>query len=122
VLDRLRGLGLNLIVDDFGTEYSSLSYLKRLPVNFLKIDRSFVAGIDKDAKDEAIVSSVVGLASSLGMAAIAEGVESAGQAVRLHELGCGLAQGFYFGKPRPAEEVLQWLADGRATTKRSSDD
>jgi EAL domain-containing protein (putative c-di-GMP-specific phosphodiesterase class I) len=109
-LRQLKGLGVTLAIDDFGTGFSSLAYLQHLPLDQLKIDRQFVAGLETDAGDAAIVSATVGLARTLGLKVVAEGVETAGQASRLRDLGCDLAQGFYFGGPQPAEKITVLLA------------
>jgi diguanylate cyclase (GGDEF)-like protein/PAS domain S-box-containing protein len=103
-LDRLKSLDVQLAVDDFGTGYSSLSYLRSFPVDVLKVDRSFVSGLGTAAGDEAIVTAIVRLAHSLGLEAVAEGVETAAQLARLRALGCNMAQGFYLARPAPAEE------------------
>ena len=109
-LQKLRDLGVRIEIDDFGTGYSSLSRLRHLPINTLKIDRSFVARLGKDDKDEHIISSIIGLASGLGLGVVAEGVEASEQAARLRELGCGIAQGYYFSKPLPGEAAAALLA------------
>jgi predicted signal transduction protein with EAL and GGDEF domain len=90
--------------------YSSLSYLKRLPADTLKIDKSFVAGLGEDVQDTAIVRMLVDLAHTLGMKIVAEGVESEEQAEQLNEMGCDLAQGFYFAEPLPVEEATGFLS------------
>jgi diguanylate cyclase (GGDEF)-like protein/PAS domain S-box-containing protein len=104
-LRELKSLGVSLAVDDFGTGYSSLIYLKRFPVDELKVDRTFVAGLLANPEDAAIVAAVVNLAHTLGVKAVAEGVESAAQAARLIELGCDFGQGFHFGRPMPPDTM-----------------
>jgi diguanylate cyclase (GGDEF)-like protein/PAS domain S-box-containing protein len=108
-LHALRALGSRILVDDFGTGYSSLSYLKNLPVDALKIDQAFVRDMTSDATDAAIVRAVMGIARSLKLTVIAEGVETAEQAQCLTELGCDTAQGFYFSRPLPVSEALRVL-------------
>jgi diguanylate cyclase (GGDEF)-like protein/PAS domain S-box-containing protein len=102
-LQALRKLGVRLAVDDFGTGYSSMQYLRRFPLHTLKLDRCFVDGLDQNAADRAIVGSMIDLAHALGLTAVAEGVERAGQLDALRDLGCDLAQGFYWSPPVPAE-------------------
>jgi diguanylate cyclase (GGDEF)-like protein/PAS domain S-box-containing protein len=109
-LGRLREMGVGVSIDDFGTGYSSLAYLKRLPADAVKIDRSFVAGLGEDVEDTAIVGTVIDLAHTFGMEAVAEGVETEGQARLLEEMGCDMAQGFHFARPLPPEKVLGFLA------------
>ncbi len=108
-LAQLRSLGARIAVDDFGTGYASLTYLHRLPVDAVKLDRSFVDGLGTDDRLTAIVTSVLGLLDSLGLESIAEGVSSAAQADRLRELGCRLAQGSWVGRPTPGDELFDHL-------------
>ena len=111
----LRELGVNIAIDDFGTGYSSLSYLQRLPVEYLKIDRSFVDQLGKNPESNILVSTIINLARSLAIKTVAEGVETEDQLSDLREMGCDIAQGYYFAKPRPAEEVSARLAENYAS-------
>ena len=113
-LQALRDLGVRLVLDDFGTGYSSLSYLRRLPLDTIKIDRSFVDGIDSDGTNLPIVQAVIALAHGLGIEVVAEGIETAGQAARLRELVCDRGQGFFYAPPQPPEGVAALLASRRA--------
>jgi diguanylate cyclase (GGDEF)-like protein/PAS domain S-box-containing protein len=112
-LQALKDLGVRLAIDDFGTGYSSLSHLKELPVDTLKIDRSFVRGIETDGRDTALVQSIIALASAFGLTVIGEGVEHGGQAVKLQALGCNRGQGYLFSPPLPVDSFDELLAAER---------
>ena len=106
----LHNMGLKLSIDDFGTGYSSLSYLRRFPMDTLKIDQSFVRDMTTDPDDAAIVASIIGMAHSLRMKVIVEGVETEAQHAMLARQGCDQYQGYYFSKPLPASEIAAKLA------------
>jgi EAL domain-containing protein (putative c-di-GMP-specific phosphodiesterase class I) len=110
VLKALRDLGVGVALDDFGTGYSSLLYLRDLPVNEVKIDRTFVSGVEQLDEDAAIVHAVVRLAEAVGMAVVAEGVETDGQARFLSDVGCRCAQGYRYARPAPPLEVPHELS------------
>ncbi len=110
VLERLGNMGIRLSVDDFGMDYSPLSYLKRLPIKEIKIDRSLVANLSSSRDDEVIVRSTIDLARNLGLEVVAEGVETVEVLRGLERLGCHLAQGYYVSRPLPVAELDAWLA------------
>jgi EAL domain-containing protein (putative c-di-GMP-specific phosphodiesterase class I) len=101
----LQALGVRLAIDDFGTGYSSLSYLRQIPAQILKLDRSFVSGLDEDDAACTIVGAIVTMGHALGLEIIAEGVELPGQADHLRRLGCDAAQGYLFARPQPMEQL-----------------
>jgi EAL domain-containing protein (putative c-di-GMP-specific phosphodiesterase class I) len=110
VLEALKGLDAKVAMDDFGTGYTSLAYLQRLPIDVLKIDRSFVTGMLGDRDSVAIIRAVLSLADALGMATTAEGIESEELAKALTELGCSQGQGFFFARPLDPDAALAyWL-------------
>jgi FOG: EAL domain len=113
-LQRLRKKGVLVALDDFGSGYASLTHLRSLPVDIIKIDRSFIDTMLADPSSMAIVELVVGLAKKLGLKVTAEGVETFGQVVLLLELGCRSLQGYFFGKPMPALAVAQRLQSQKA--------
>jgi len=117
ILTRLRSLGIQISIDDFGTGYSSLSYLRDLPIDELKLDRSFVFPMADDARAAALVASTIGLAHSLGLRMVAEGVENNAAYAELTRLGCDQAQGYYMSRPVPAAELDHWLDNRDATGK-----
>ena len=122
ILNALRETGASLSIDDFGTGYSSLAYLKQFPVGALKIDRSFVSQMECSADDEAIVRAVVGLAHSIGMKVVAEGVETETQLARLAAMGCDSVQGYLYSRPLPADEFIAWadaFQESSSTSARS---
>ena len=123
ILTQLSQMGVGLSVDDYGTGFSSLAYLKRLPVDTIKIDKSFVMNMDLDDSNAVIVRSTIELAHNLGLVVVAEGVESKIIADRLAELGCDTAQGYYYCRPADGESCTRWLREspwGTAMVKKAS--
>ncbi|MEU4568346.1 bifunctional diguanylate cyclase/phosphodiesterase [Micromonospora sp. NPDC023956] len=112
-ISRLHRIGVAIALDDFGTGYSSLQHLRRLPLSEVKVDRSFVLGMAEDPDDAAIVRSMIELAGALGLRVVAEGVEDERTWRLLHAAGCDLAQGWFFARPMPADELTAWLARHR---------
>jgi diguanylate cyclase (GGDEF)-like protein/PAS domain S-box-containing protein len=111
IMSMLQSMGVRLSVDDFGTGYSSLTHLRELPIDEIKIDKSFVMGMLTSDADAAIVRTVIDLAHNLGKQVCAEGVENANTLLRLEEMGCDLAQGYFISRPVPAAALMTWLTD-----------
>jgi diguanylate cyclase (GGDEF)-like protein/PAS domain S-box-containing protein len=122
VMRELKSRDIKLSIDDFGTGFSSLSYLKSFPIDKLKIDRSFVNDIMDDPDDAAIVAAIINMSRGLRLTTIAEGVETAEQYHRLKELGCGELQGFYIARPMPAAEFEAWLISGSVADRAKVDE
>jgi diguanylate cyclase (GGDEF)-like protein/PAS domain S-box-containing protein len=116
-LQELHDQGVRIAIDDFGTGFSSLGQLRNFPIDMLKVDRSFVQGVEHDAKDAAITANLVSLAHALGVTAIAEGIESDGQLNEVRAVGCDLAQGFLFAHPASADQITGMLAGDAAELK-----
>jgi diguanylate cyclase (GGDEF)-like protein len=117
VLRELSELGVSLAVDDYGTGYSSLAYLRDLPISTLKLDRAFIGGILRSETDEAIVASTLLLARSLNLRVVAEGIEDTGTLLAVERLGCDEAQGYFIGRPQPAGQLTPWLRDHGAEAR-----
>ncbi len=113
ILNKLHNLGVRLAIDDFGTGHSSLGYLARFPIDVIKIDQSFVRGIDQDPVKSAIVSAVVALSQAIGSTTVVEGVETLPELEQIEGLGCDIAQGFYFSRPLPDGAFDELLRAGR---------
>ncbi|MCC4246650.1 EAL domain-containing protein [Stappia indica] len=120
-LNAIRRLGIGLSLDDFGTGFSSLSNLKRFPIDVLKIDRSFIRDLETDRDDRALVEAILAMASSLGITVVAEGVETEGQCTLLGRLGCTRIQGFYLGRPMPDDRFREYLEahDGSSRPRKT---
>ena len=120
VIGRLHELGVVLALDDFGTEHSSLSRLLELPVQVLKVDRSFLSGAPGDAAGATIVRAIATLGAGLGMDVVAEGIETEEQLRFAHAAGCGFGQGYLFARPLPAAEVTPLLTSSLAHSRRAA--
>jgi EAL domain-containing protein (putative c-di-GMP-specific phosphodiesterase class I) len=112
VLKKLKAMGVRLAIDDFGTGYSSLSYLRQFPIDTLKVDQSFVNGINGDTDDATIINAVINMGSNLNHRVIAEGVETVEQVAFLQAHGCDEGQGYYFSRPVPASQFAKLLKAG----------
>jgi PAS domain S-box-containing protein len=121
-LHRLKDIGVEISIDDFGMGYSSLSYLSQLPISELKIDRSFVRELDLASKSTAVVTAIIALARALGLRVVAEGVETDRQLRVLERLGCTMMQGFKFSRALPAAELQRWIVQNEALLSGRADD
>jgi EAL domain-containing protein (putative c-di-GMP-specific phosphodiesterase class I) len=119
-LQQLHDAGVRIAIDDFATGFSSLAQLRDFPVDMIKVDRSFVQGVERDAKDTAITTNVVALAHALGLVAVAEGIETDGQLAHLRSVGCDVGQGYLFSRPASGEEITVFLRDARDQAVRAA--
>jgi EAL domain-containing protein (putative c-di-GMP-specific phosphodiesterase class I) len=119
VLDQLDALGIQLAIDDFGSGYSNLGYLKRLPVETLKIDQIFIKGLGQDRHDKAIISAITSLAHEIGLRVTAEGVETIEQMQQIQDIGCDYAQGYFFARPMSGEDLSRKLRENRPLRART---
>ena len=115
VMNEISSLNIKFAIDDFGTGYSSIDYLKKMPISTLKIDRSYVNSIDTDTDNESIVSSVILMSKSLGLNIVAEGAETEEQVQMLKDMGCNIIQGYYYGKPMPYDEFMEFVRNWEET-------
>jgi EAL domain-containing protein (putative c-di-GMP-specific phosphodiesterase class I) len=120
-LAELKELGVRLAVDDFGTGYSSLNYIRRFPVDILKVDKSFVDGVNEGGEESALTAAIIELAGILKLRPVAEGIERADQLEKLLDLKCDLGQGYYFAKPLPLEDVDELLAARAQLAERETE-
>jgi EAL domain-containing protein (putative c-di-GMP-specific phosphodiesterase class I) len=120
ILSRLKDLGLSIALDDFGTGYSSLNYLSRLPIDTLKIDRSFIKALPNEKENQAIIKAVVAVSRTLGLRVVAEGVETESQLLLARELGCHEIQGYLFSPPLGSDDFLSFLQKDRTTLRAIS--
>jgi EAL domain-containing protein (putative c-di-GMP-specific phosphodiesterase class I) len=120
-LTELKELGVKLAVDDFGTGYSSLNYIRRFPVDILKVDKSFVDGVTGGGEESALAAAIIELASILRLRPVAEGIERADQLEKLLALSCDLGQGYYFARPLPPDAVDELLTARRSLAERESE-
>lgn len=116
ILTELHGLGIRFSIDDYGTGYSSMAYLKRLPVDELKVDRTFVLNMDTDDNDAVLVRGAIDLGHNLGFTVVAEGVEASQHVTALQDLGCDIAQGYHYARPMPPENLTAWMQQHTNTT------
>lgn len=122
LLERIKSTGISLSIDDFGTGYSNLSYLHKFPIDYLKIDRSFVSAMDNGGENEEIVKTIIALAKALRLAVIAEGIETKEQFQKLREFGCEFGQGYYFSRPLPVSAIEPLLAEDGEWAGRFADE
>jgi EAL domain-containing protein (putative c-di-GMP-specific phosphodiesterase class I) len=120
VLRDLKAMGVRLAIDDFGTGYSSLAYLKRFPLDTLKIDRSFIKDTPSDAGDVALTTAIIGIAHSLNLSVVAEGVELQSQFDLLKERRCDIIQGYLVSRPIPPENIPEFIASRQSMTKAAA--
>ncbi len=118
ILIKLAEMGLKISIDDYGTGYSSLAYLKKLPVQELKIDKSFVLKVDQNAQDATIVRSTIDLGHNLNLKVVAEGIENEASWQLLSQMGCDIGQGYFMAKPMPVDDFEVWLLNWRSTLKK----
>jgi EAL domain-containing protein (putative c-di-GMP-specific phosphodiesterase class I) len=112
VLNALKALGVSLAIDDFGTGYASISYLQRIPVDILKIDKTFVLGGEQEGRGRELLEAIVGIGKALALTTVAEGVERQSQLETITQVGCDLVQGYLLSKPLPPERAQRLIANG----------
>ena len=117
-VNRLKALGISIVIDDFGTGFSSMSYLKSFPINMLKIDKSFIFGLPDSSEDVAITQAVIAMSHNLNIKVVAEGVEEIGQIDLLRNLDCDFIQGYYYARPMPFDDLFRLEGNSKISSKK----